>query len=91
MKVQGMSDPDFEPEEQPPPPPPRPSQTHRTMSQLESDEQYARRLAEHYESGTSGFGSRERGDPPLPRRNQDGSLKPNEMYDDRDHSFFEGL
>jgi hypothetical protein len=59
------------------------------MSQLESDEQYARQLAEHYQSSSTGFGSRERGDPPLPRRNQD-SLKANELYDDRDRSFFDG-
>jgi hypothetical protein len=59
------------------------------MSQLESDEMYARQLAQHY-SGTSGFGSRGRGDPPLPTRRQGDSLKPNELYDDRDRSFFDG-
>jgi hypothetical protein len=89
-QLSGMSDPDFQPEEQPPPQPPRPSQNQRTMSQLESDEQYARQLAEHYQSAPTGFGSRERGDPPLPRRRNQDSLKANELYDDRDRSFFDG-
>jgi len=84
-----MSDPDFVPEEQPPAPPPRPAQGQRTMSQLESDEMYARQLAQHYQ-GTPGYGSRTTGQPPLPRRRQETGLKPNELNDDRDHSFFDG-
>ena len=87
-----MSDPNFvaEPEERPPPRPPRPTTNPR--SQLEQDELYARQLAEHYEqSAPEGFGSRERGDPPLPRRRQDTGLKPNELYEDREHSFFDGM
>ncbi|EGP91456.1 unnamed protein product [Zymoseptoria tritici ST99CH_1A5] len=44
----GMSDPDFQAEEaRPPPQPPRPTQR-QPVSQLEADEQYARRLAEQY-------------------------------------------
>ncbi|KAF2395525.1 hypothetical protein EJ06DRAFT_269350 [Trichodelitschia bisporula] len=79
----GMSDPDFA-EEQPPPPPPRKNQP---RNQLESDELYARQLAEHYQSAP-GFGNAGYGDPPVRRR--DTGLKPNELYDDdRDHSFFD--
>ncbi|KAF2492081.1 hypothetical protein BU16DRAFT_467039 [Lophium mytilinum] len=81
-----MSDPDFRAEETPPPQPPRPRQP---QSQLEADEQYARQLAQHYQSGAPGYGSRERGDPPLPQRRQELGLKPNELYDDREHSFFD--
>jgi CUE domain len=88
-----MSDPSYvaEPEEPAPPPrPPRPTATAR--SQLEQDEMYARQLAAHFESSAhAGFGSGERGDPPLPARRRETGLKPNEMYDDRDHSFFDGM
>jgi len=88
----GMSDPNFKPEESHVAPPPRPPrQTRQPMTQLESDEQYARQLAEHYnQSSYDGFGSRTRGDPPLPRRSKQGSLKPNEMYEGKEHSFFDG-
>ena len=87
-----MSDPDFQAEE--PPPPRQPPRPNHGQSQLDEDERYARQLAAHYES-TEGYGSRSRGDPPLPRRNQQTNLKPNELYDDyddddRDHSFFKG-
>jgi len=81
-----MSDPDFRAEETPPPQPPRPRQP---KSQLEADEQYARQLAQHYHSASAGYGSRERGDPPLPQRRKESNLKPNELYDDREHSFFD--
>ncbi|KAF2738872.1 hypothetical protein EJ04DRAFT_509063 [Polyplosphaeria fusca] len=81
-----MSDPNFKGEEAPPPQPPRPK-----MTQLEQDEQYARQLAQHYQSGYAqqGPGSRERGVPSgqAPRRQT--GLKPNELYDDREHSFFD--
>ncbi|KAJ9644548.1 ubiquitin-binding protein cue5 [Coniosporium apollinis] len=82
-----MSDPDFQQEEAPPPQPPRPTQAQR---QLESDEMYARQLAEHYQKtqGPPGYGSRERGNPPLPRQKRETGLKPNELYD-KEHSFFE--
>lgn len=47
----GMSDPDFKPDDTraaaPPPQPPRPAQR-QPMSQMESDEMYARQLAEQY-------------------------------------------
>ncbi|KAF1992879.1 hypothetical protein P154DRAFT_583358 [Amniculicola lignicola CBS 123094] len=84
-----MSDPTFQAEEAPPPQPPRPSQP---KTQLEADEQYARQLAQHYESaqgGQYGYGSRERGNPPTHRQRQQTGLKPNELYDDREHSFFD--
>jgi hypothetical protein len=69
----------------PPPPPPR-----KTMTQLESDEAYARQLAEQYDSTYSGFGTRGYGDPPMPRGQRQASLKPNELYDDKEHSFIDG-
>ncbi|OCK78043.1 hypothetical protein K432DRAFT_418238 [Lepidopterella palustris CBS 459.81] len=81
-----MSDPDFKEEEAPPPKPPRPTQP---RSQLEADELYARQLAQHYQSTSQGYGSRERGEPPMPRRRQDTGLKPNELYGDKEHSFFD--
>lgn len=90
-----MSDPDFQAEEAAPPPPPRPTQRqehnqYRELSQLEKDELYARQLAEQYQSGptSTGFGSQERGNPPLPKRRADTGLKANEMYD-KEHSFFD--
>ncbi len=59
---------------------------------MDADERYARQLAAHYESaeGYGAYGSRSRGEPPLPPRRQDSGLKPNEMYDDKEHSFFDG-
>lgn len=87
-----MSDPNFKGEEAPPPQPRRPANAAR--SQLEQDELYARQLAEHYQSQSSaydGYGSRTRGDPPTSdRRYQESGLKPNELYDDRERSFFDG-
>lgn len=92
----GMSDPDAlqhehgADDEQPPPQPPRPTNA---QSQLEADEAYARRLAEHYESAayeartSSSSNSRSQGQQ-RPRRQQTG-LKPNELYDDREHSFID--
>ncbi|KAJ5568804.1 hypothetical protein N7450_011290 [Penicillium hetheringtonii] len=49
----GMTDPTAQEDMVPPPKPPRPSQqpTSTTQRQLESDEMYARQLAEHYNSG----------------------------------------
>lgn len=91
LHITGMSDPNFqEAETAPPPPPPRPTQAQR---QLEQDERYARQLAAHYQNAGlhEGYGSRTRGDPPLPQRRQDTGLKPNELYDDdKEHSFFDG-
>lgn len=86
----GMSDPDAlqhdAADEQPPPPPPRPVNA---QSQLEADEAYARRLAEHYESAAyEARTSSSRDGSGRPRRKQTG-LKPNELYDDREHSFID--
>lgn len=85
-----MSDPNFkaeEAQEAPPPRPPRPAQQPR--NQLEADELYARQLAEHYE--TAGYGSGTRGNPRHPQQQRETGLKPNELYDDREHSFFDGM
>jgi hypothetical protein len=58
----GMSDPDAVRESTPPPQPPRPVAARfgsTPQSQLESDEQYARQLAEHYGGGSGGsYGAR---------------------------------
>lgn len=93
-----MSDPDSQQEQLPPPQPPRPTQqslgaTSTAQSQLEADEQYARQLAEHY-GGAGAYsqpqprsGSR---DMPLHRPKKESGLKPNELYDDREHSFMDG-
>lgn len=97
----GMSDPDSQREPTPPPRPPRPAQksvgaTSTAQSQLEADEQYARQLSEHYSGapaygGTSGRESRGGRDPPLHRTKKEMGLKPNELYDDREHSFLDGM
>lgn len=60
------------------------------MTQEESDAMYARQLADHYDSSYDGFGTPVRGDPPLPRKRQQGNLKPNDLYDDRERSFIDG-
>ena len=97
----GMSDPDSQKEPPPPPQPPRPAQapigaTSTAQSQLEADEQYARQLAEHY-SGSAAYGGQPRSrsggrrDPALPRPRGDTGLQHNELYDDRDHSFLDGI
>lgn len=80
----GMSDPSFQHDPAPPPPP------RKTMTQVEADALYARQLSEHYNSSYTGFGSREEGDPPLPSNRKETGLKPNEMYEDKEHNFFEG-
>lgn len=86
----GMSDPDAVQHdveaEVAPPQPPRPQKD--AQSQLEADEAYARRLAEHYESSAyEARTSNSRGG--QPRRRQETGLKPNELYDDREHSFID--
>lgn len=84
-----MSDPNFKEDEAPPPQPPRPTQP---RSQLEQDEIYARQLAEHFQTQQGGgYGSRGRGDPHQPPQRRQTGLKPNELYDDREHSFFDGV
>ena len=95
----GMSDPEAQNEPAPPPQPPRPTQPPSATggrSQLEADELYARQLAEHYQHQAARQGLRDstrdyRGqDPRLERPRQETSLKPNELYDDREHSFLDG-
>lgn len=97
----GMTDPDSQKEPAAPPQPPRLVQvpigpTSAAQSQVEADEQYARRLAEHY-SGSSPYGGQPRShsgtrrDPAIPRAQRETGLKPNELYDDRDHSFLDGM
>jgi hypothetical protein len=81
-----MSDPDFV--QDLPPPPPRKAHT---MSQVEADAQYARQLAAQYtDNSYSGFGGRGQGNPPLPRKQRDGNLKPNELYEGKERSFMDG-
>ncbi|KAF7953174.1 hypothetical protein EAE96_006390 [Botrytis aclada] len=90
----GMSDPDAA-IEVPPPQPPRP-QAQRAgstpRSQLESDEQYARQLAEHYEGSSSygPHGARGGSRGAYPQGRKQTGLKPNETYGEEDeHSFFD--
>ncbi|EEP80918.1 predicted protein [Uncinocarpus reesii 1704] len=86
-----MSDPDAQ-VELPPMKPPRPSTTSTTQIQLEQDEIYARQLAEHYNNAEQtrrypqSSGDHE---PHLPQRRKETGLKPNELYDDREHSFID--
>ena len=84
-----MTDPEAakenEQSETPPPQPPRPAPGTAHLSQMEADEQYARQLAEHYEMS----GNQEREPRPYQRSRNETGLKPNELYDDRDHSFLD--
>ncbi|KAI0124917.1 hypothetical protein BJ170DRAFT_635627 [Xylariales sp. AK1849] len=91
----GMSDPDAaqqEPAEQeaaPPPQPPRPT-GRSPMSQMEADELYARKLAEHYDN-VGAYEARTQNRSPhgqAQQPRQATGLKPNEMYD-REHSFID--
>lgn len=95
-----MSDPDSQTEPNPPPQPPRPAQppggpTSTAHSQLLADEQYARQLAEHY-SSTATYDraprttSRGRQNQEKTRPQRETGLKPNELYDGREHSFIDG-
>lgn len=95
-----MSDPESHIEPAPPPQPPRPNYapigpTSTARSQVLADEQYARQLAEHYSStatygGAPRNGSRGPQDPNLQRPRKEMGLKPNELYEDREHSFIDG-
>ena len=81
-------------DEQPPPPPPRPvaapiGQSATPADQLEADELYARRLAEHYENAGAYEARNANQGSGMPRGRQQTGLKPNEMYDDREHSFLD--
>jgi hypothetical protein len=83
-----MSDPDFKPEEAPPPRPPRPTQAQR---QLDADEQYARQLAQHFQTESRPQRSRRDDDdrgPPLPTRPR--QQRPGPTEDDREYNFFDG-
>lgn len=94
-----MTDPDAvqHDDEQPPPPPPRPvaapvGQSATPANQLEADELYARRLAEQYENAGAAYEARtaNRGSAGgMPRGRQQTGLNPNELYDDREHSFLD--
>lgn len=88
-----MSDPDAQ-VDLPPMKPPRPSAATTTaQSQLEQDELYARQLAEHYdrmEEHRSNPRSLRDHEPHVPRQHRETGLKPNELYDDREHSFLDG-
>ncbi|KAJ9141874.1 CUE domain-containing protein 5 [Pleurostoma richardsiae] len=76
--------------EQPPPPPPRPVAGATPQSQLEADELYARQLAQHYENvGAYEARTSNRGPAYPPRPRKETGLKPNELYDDREHSFID--
>jgi len=91
-----MTDPDAAQEEAPPPPPPRPraapvGPTSTAQSQLEADEEYARRLAEHYDSvgayeqrtaSNRNYGASRGGQ-------QATGLRPDQLRDDREHSFLD--
>ena len=76
--------------EVPPPQPPRPVPGATPQSQLEADEIYARQLAQHYENvGAYESRTSNRGPAYPPRPRQQTGLKPNELYDDREHSFID--
>ena len=90
-----MTDPDaVRNDDVPPPPPPRPvteslGPTSTAPSQLEADEQYARQLAEHYENvGAYEARTSSRGQG-APRGREPTGPKPDELYDDREHSFLD--
>ncbi|KAJ5939427.1 hypothetical protein N7466_002561 [Penicillium verhagenii] len=83
----GMTDPTAQEDMAPPPKPPRPTQsaTSTARSQLESDEQYARQLAEHYNSsGRRGQAPGWQNDPRYhqPRGSEDSDEKEYSFFDD---------
>lgn len=91
-----MSDPNFEDDERPPPQPPRPSQKqqhpqqqNQPRSQLEADEQYARQLAQHYQSGYDGHGSQQHGDQYYPNQRRQTGQNPNQGNPNREPNFFD--
>jgi len=90
-----MTDPDAAQKDLPPPPPPRPvaqpvGPTSTAHAQLRADEEYARRLAEHFDS-VGAYEARTSNNRPYggPRGRQQTGLRPNEPYDDREHSFID--
>lgn len=91
-----MSDPDaVHPDAEIDVPPPQPPRPQNAQSQLEADEAYARRLAEHYESAAYEARTSNRRELPGSRPGRPGGrggqtgLKPNELYDDHEHSFID--
>lgn len=76
-----MTDPNAAEQDVPPAKPPRPSSTART--QLESDEMYARQLAEHYNR-------RRAPRPDLDDQYRD-SRRGSMNSEERDYSFFDGM
>ncbi|OJD11761.1 hypothetical protein AJ78_07534 [Emergomyces pasteurianus Ep9510] len=88
----GMSDPSAQVEMPPMMPPRPPRKDSPTQRQLEADEMYARQLAEHYSGAGQRRGAPESSwdhEPRLPRQHRETGLKPNELYDDREHNFFD--
>ncbi len=89
-----MTDPDAVQNDLPPPPPPRPvaepvGPTSTAQSQLEADEEYARRLAQHYESvGAYEARTSNRG-AGVPRGRQQTGLRPDDSNEEREHSFLD--
>ena len=93
-----MSDPGAQTDEvaplpQPPPKPAVPTSTE--QSQLAADEQYARQLAEHYDTsaayGASRSGSRGRSNPPIAGPRSVNSRQYTQPEDERERSFIDGI
>ncbi|ODH19731.1 hypothetical protein ACO22_06120 [Paracoccidioides brasiliensis] len=88
----GMSDPSAQIDLPPMMPPRPPRKDSPTQRQLEADEMYARQLAEHYSGASQRYRSPNSSwdhEPHLPRQSRETGLKPNELYDDREHNFFD--
>ncbi|KAJ5777189.1 Ubiquitin system component Cue [Penicillium odoratum] len=80
----GMTDPTAQEDMAPPPKPPRPTATSTGRSQLEADEQYARQLADHYNSGRRRQDPGWQNDPRYhqPRGSEDSEEKEYSFFDD---------
>ena len=90
-----MSDPDSQQEPAPPPQPPRPVRGSAPRNQVEADALYARQLAEHYDNQDArrdpSRDYRGQENPHLPRQRKETDLKPNEIYEDTERSFIDGI
>ncbi|KAJ5995739.1 hypothetical protein N7481_002716 [Penicillium waksmanii] len=86
----GMTDPTAQEDMVPPPKPPRPSQqpTSTTQRQMDSDEMYARQLAEHYNAG-QGQGQRRAPAPGWENDPRYRQPRGSEDSDDKEYSFFD--